>query len=91
MTNASGKKNIDVGSPLLKDIRIGQHADKTRVVFTFPEAKLPPHQLTREGAEVKLLLGEAKAEPPKEEKAAVAEPPKPAQVAEAVEPCRGPA
>ena len=86
MTNASGKKNIDVGSPLLKDIRIGQHADKTRVVFTFPEAKLPPYQLTREGAEVKLVLGEAKAEPPKEEKAPVAEPPKPARVAEAVEP-----
>ena len=86
ITNASGKKNIDVGSPLLKDIRIGQHADKTRVVFTFPEAKLPAHQLTREGAEVKLVLGEPKAEPPKEEKASVAEPPKPVRVAEAVEP-----
>ena len=89
MTNASGKKNIDVGSTLLKDIRIGQHPDKTRVVFTFPEAKLPPHQLTREGAELKLVLGEAKAEPPKEEKAPVAEPPKPVQVAEAPEPKPG--
>jgi len=86
MTNASGKKSIDVGSTLLKDIRIGQHPDKTRVVFTFPEAKLPPHQLTREGAELNLVLGEAKAMPPKEEKAPAAEPPKPAQVAEAPEP-----
>ena len=86
MTNASGKKSIDVGNPLLKDIRIGQHADKTRVVFSFPEAKMPPYQLTREGAEVKLVLGEAKAEPPKEEKAPVAEPPKPVRVAEAAEP-----
>jgi type IV pilus assembly protein PilQ len=82
MTNATGKRNIDVGSPLLKDIRIGRHPDKTRVVFTFPEAKVPPHQLTREGAEVKLVLGEVKAEPPKE-KVPVAEPPKPVQVAEA--------
>ncbi|MCX5917736.1 MAG: type IV pilus secretin PilQ [Deltaproteobacteria bacterium] len=86
MTNASGKKSIDVGNPLLKDIRIGQHPDKTRVVFTFPEAKLPPYQLTREGAEVKLVLGEAKAESPKEEKAPVAEPPKPVRVAESAEP-----
>ena len=84
ITNATGKRSIDVGSPLLKDIRIGRHPDKTRVVFTFPEAKVPPHQLTREGAEVKLVLGEVKAEPPKE-KVPVAEPPKPVQVAEAPE------
>ncbi len=86
MTNATGKRSIDVGNPLLKDIRIGQHPDKTRVVFTFPEAKVPPHQMTREGAEVKLVLGEVKAELPKEEKVPVAEPPKPVQVAEVPEP-----
>jgi type IV pilus assembly protein PilQ len=86
ITNASGKRSIDVGSRLLKDIRIGRHPDKTRVVFTFPEAKTPPYQLTREGAEIKLVLGEAKAEAPKEEKPPAVEPPKPAQVAEAAAP-----
>ena len=83
MGNASGKKNIDVGSRLLKDIRIGQHPDKVRLVFTIPEAKLPPYQLTREGQELKLTLGEVKKELPQEEKAPVVEPPKPAQGAEA--------
>ena len=77
MTNASGKKNIDVGSRLLKDIRIGQHPDKVRLVFTVPEAKFPPYQLTREGQELKLTLGEVKKEVPKEEKAPVVEAPKP--------------
>ena len=79
MANASGKKIIDVGSRLLKDIRIGQHPNKIRVVFTFPEAKLPPYQLAKEGADLRLVLGEA----PREEKASPAEPPKPVQVAEA--------
>ncbi len=86
MANASGKKNVDVGSRLLKDIRIGQHPDKVRVVFNFPEAKLPPYQLTKEGTDLRLVLGEAPPEPAKEEKAAPAEPPKPVQVAEAAAP-----
>ncbi len=83
MSNASGKKYIDVGNRLLKDIRIGQHADKVRLVFTFPEANLPPYQLSREGQELKLTLGEVKKELPKEEKAPVVEVPKPVQMAEA--------
>jgi type IV pilus assembly protein PilQ len=83
MANASGKKNIDVGSRLLKEIRVGQHPDKIRVVFSFPEAKLPPYQLTKEGADLRLVLGEAPKETVKEEKAPPAEPQKPVQVAEA--------
>jgi tetratricopeptide (TPR) repeat protein len=77
LSNASGKKEINVGSRLLKHIRIGQHPDKVRLVFDVPEAKLPPYQLTREGQELKLTLGEVKKEAPKEEKAPVAEGPKP--------------
>jgi len=77
LRNASGRKNIDVGSRLLKDIRIGQHPDKVRLVFTVPGAKLPPYQLSREGQELKLTLGEVKKEVPQEEKAPAAQAPKP--------------
>jgi type IV pilus assembly protein PilQ len=83
MTNASGKANINVGNRLLKEIRIGQHPDKIRVVFTFPDAKIPPYQLAKEGAELKLILGEVKKEVPMAEKTPPAESPKPEQVAEA--------
>jgi len=38
MTSAYPKKTIDVGSQLLKKIRIGQHPNKLRLVFTFPGA-----------------------------------------------------
>jgi tetratricopeptide (TPR) repeat protein len=77
LSNASGKKEIDVGSRLLKHIRIGQHPDKLRLVFDVSEAKLPPYQLTRKGQELKLTLGEVKKEAPQEEKAPVVEGPKP--------------
>ena len=83
MTNASGKGSINVGSPLLKDIRIGQHPDKIRVVFSFPDAKIPPYQLAKEGAELKLVVGEVKKEAPMAERTLPVAPPKPEQVAEA--------
>jgi type IV pilus assembly protein PilQ len=62
LVNASGKKTINVGSRLLKDIRIGQHPDKVRLVFVIPEEKLPPYQLSREGQKLSLFLGELKKE-----------------------------
>ena len=80
LSNAEGKKNIDVGSRLLTDIRIGQHPDKVRIVFTVPQAKLPPYQLTREGQELRLTLGEVKKELLQEEKAPIAEAPKPVEM-----------
>jgi type IV pilus assembly protein PilQ len=83
MTNASGKGSVNVGSPLLKEVRIGQHPDKIRVVFVFPEAKIPPYQLAKEGAQLKLVLGDVKKEAPMAEKTPPPEPPKPTQVAEA--------
>ena len=75
LSNASGKKTINVGSRLLKEIRIGQHPDKVRLVFTVPEAKLPPYQLTREGRKLKLTLGEVKKDLPQEKKLRSSKPP----------------
>jgi type IV pilus secretin PilQ/predicted competence protein len=62
IVNASQKKNIDVGNPLLKDIRIGQHPEKVRLVFTFPGTKIPTYQMLREGQEVTLVLGQVQVE-----------------------------
>jgi len=84
MTNAYPRRNIDVGSKFLKNIRIGQHPNKLRLVFTFPEARIPPLQITREGQELALLLGRAQEELPKKEKPPVAEIAKPVRVSGAV-------
>jgi type IV pilus assembly protein PilQ len=73
LVNASGKKRINVGSHLLKDIRIGQHPDKVRLVFVIPGEKLPPYQLSREGRELNLVVGELKEESTPGEKPAAAE------------------
>jgi type IV pilus assembly protein PilQ len=83
MLNAYPKRSIDVGSKLLKDIRIGQHPDRLRVVFTFPEPQFPPSQLTKEGQNLIVLLGRMQEELPKKEIAPSAEVPKPIRVAEA--------
>ena len=73
VTNATSKRLIDVGNPLLKDIRLGQYPEKLRLVFTFPGNHIPPYQMAKNGEGVKVLLGQAK---PKEEA-------KPVQVAQA--------
>lgn len=57
ITNTFSKKNIDVGSRLLKDIRIGQHPDKIRLVLTFPGLKVPPYKVIEEGPGLKVFLG----------------------------------
>jgi type IV pilus assembly protein PilQ len=57
LSNAYPKKSIDVGNKFLKDIRIGQHPDRVRVVFTFPGPQFPPSQLTKEGQNLTVLLG----------------------------------
>ncbi len=76
ITNTTTKKLIDVGNPLLKDIRLGQYPEKLRLVFTFPGNSVPPHQVARNGDGLKVLLGQARA---KEEL-------KPIQVAQAAAP-----
>lgn len=36
------KKFLNVDHPLLKEVRLGQHPDKLRLVLTFPKTELPP-------------------------------------------------
>ena len=78
---------IDVGNPLLKDIRIGQYPEKVRLVFTFPGTKIPPYQMAKEGEGLKVVLGQEKPKPdtiaPPVAKAAPAPPMAVAQVAPA--------
>jgi type IV pilus assembly protein PilQ len=83
ITNAFSKKRIEVGSRLLKEIRMGQTPEKLRMVFTFPGKKLPPYQLTKEGQDLRVLFGQVKEEEVKKENAPVAEVPKPVRTAEA--------
>ncbi|MFH1756708.1 MAG: type IV pilus secretin PilQ [Pseudomonadota bacterium] len=84
ITNAFSKKRIEVGSQLLKEIRMGQTPEKLRIVFTFPGKKLPPYQLTKEGQDLKVFLGQVKKEEEvKKEIVPVAEVPKPVLTAEA--------
>jgi type IV pilus assembly protein PilQ len=83
ITNAFSKKRIEVGSRLLKEIRMGQTPEKLRVVFTFPGEKLPPYQVTKGGQDLRVLLGKVKEkeEEVKKESAPVAEVPKPVPTA----------
>lgn len=55
--NSFPKRFMHVDHPLLKNIRLGQHPGKLRVVLTFPAKKLPPHQIVREGGGLTILLG----------------------------------
>jgi type IV pilus assembly protein PilQ len=71
--NASSKKSIDVGSRFLKNIKIGQHPEKVRFVFNFFGADIPPFKMSQEGQELSILLGGAKEELAKGEKAPAAE------------------
>jgi type IV pilus assembly protein PilQ len=82
MTNAYPKRAVDVGSQFLKNIRIGQHPNRLRLVFTFPGRKIPAFRLAREGKDLILLFGQTQEALPKEEKAPVAEAAKPIQVTE---------
>jgi type IV pilus secretin PilQ/predicted competence protein len=86
ITKAFSKNQIDVNSPLLKNIRMGQTPEKLRVVFTFTGSKVPPYQGTKEGQDLKFLLGRGKEEVKKEvaevkqESRPVAEPSKPTPI-----------
>ncbi len=41
------KKSIKVKSPFIKEVRIGQHPDKLRLVFDSLKPQLPPYQINR--------------------------------------------
>ncbi len=73
MLNIFAKKNIEVGNAYLKDIRIGQHPEKTRLVFTFPGTTFPSCQLSKEGQGLKLMVTPARRELPRVEKPAASE------------------
>jgi len=49
MTNASQKWKIQVGHPILKEIRLGRHPGKVRVVFQFPGESIPFYQIAQKG------------------------------------------
>jgi type IV pilus assembly protein PilQ len=41
------QKSIKIKSPFVKEVRIGQHPDKVRLVFDSLKPKLPPYQINR--------------------------------------------
>ncbi len=57
------KKFLEVGHPLLKDVRLGQHPDKLRLVLTFPATDLPPHRIAREADGVTIIVGKIEKDP----------------------------
>lgn len=74
--NSSGKKKLHVGHRFLKEVRIGQHEDKVRLVFTFPEQKAPPIQMVREGQKLRVIFGVSREAEIKEKKPLPTEPSK---------------
>jgi hypothetical protein len=56
------KKFIDMSHSLLKEIRIGQHPDKVRLVFIFPGADIPLYHLVKENDGLTLWIGEMEKE-----------------------------
>ncbi len=77
LKNATGKRKFEVGSPWLQEIRLGEYPEKLRMVFTFPDKKIPPYTLQKEEKELRVILG-AKEEPAP----LIAAPPPPVRVAE---------
>lgn len=55
--NALGKRKMEVGSPWLHEIRLGEYPEKLRLVLTFPDKKIPPYNLRQEEKEIKIILG----------------------------------
>ena len=41
------KKSLKMKNPFVKEVRIGQHPDKLRLVFDSTKSKLPPYQINR--------------------------------------------
>jgi len=68
MSDASSRRKIVVGNPLLKDIRIGQHTDKVRVVFTFPGKEVLQYQITKDSQNLGVFIDQFKEEKASEEK-----------------------
>jgi type IV pilus assembly protein PilQ len=67
------KKFLDVDHALLKDVRLGQHPEKLRLVLTFPGAGLPPYRLEREAGRIAILIGRVEGDSGAEKKGPTAE------------------
>lgn len=55
--NAIGKSLVKVDDKYIKDVRIGTHQDKSRLVFDFTGKKLPPHSIKKVNDSIVLTLG----------------------------------
>lgn len=70
--SALGKDTLKLKGGHIKDVRVGSHPDKARLVFDAAKAKLPPHSIVKEGDTITITIGtgvvpaEKKAEAPKE-------------------------
>lgn len=62
------KKFLNVDHPLLKEVRLGQHPDKLRLVLTFPKTELPPHRIVREAGGLSIIVGKIEKIPEEEKK-----------------------
>ncbi len=57
MVNALSQSSIAVGHAVLKEIRIGKHPQKTRIVFEFSGEKIPLNQIHKNENTLILLFG----------------------------------
>lgn len=85
LKNATGKRKVEVKSPWLHDIRLGEYQEKLRLVFTFVDKNMPPFSLSKEEKELKVIFGTKKEETVASAPAPSPPPevPKPVQMAEA--------
>jgi len=60
VANASGKSYIQIADAILKVIRIGQHPQKTRIVFEFSGGRIPFNQIEKRPNALTVLFGEKK-------------------------------
>ncbi|MDP3016037.1 MAG: AMIN domain-containing protein, partial [Deltaproteobacteria bacterium] len=51
------KKSIRISNPFIKEVRIGQHQDKLRLVFDSSKPQLPAYQINRIGDRLVISLG----------------------------------
>jgi len=52
------KKSIKIRNPFIKEVRIGQHPDKLRLVFDSMKSQLPPYQINRIDDKLIVSLGD---------------------------------
>ena len=52
-----GKQSFDIESPLVKSVRVGEHEDKVRLVFSSMTDKVPNYRVEKSGNTIILTLG----------------------------------